>query len=75
MLWVLGTYDRIVTMCPWGFDEPEVVGRIALMQLALVLLLGMAIARHESIERGHLAMLLSIAIVVSASLSRFRFDV
>jgi hypothetical protein len=75
MLLVLGAYGGIATMCPWGFDEPEVVGRIALMQFASVLLLGMAIARQKSIERVHLAMLLSIAIFVSVSLSRFRFDV
>jgi hypothetical protein len=64
MFWVLGAYGVIVTMCPWGFDATEVVGRIALMQLALVLLLGMAIARHKTIERGHLAMFPSIAIFV-----------
>jgi hypothetical protein len=64
MFWVLGAYGVIVTMCQWVFDEPGMVGRIALLLLALVLLLGMAIAPHKSIERGHLAILLSIAIVV-----------
>jgi hypothetical protein len=68
---VLGEYGGIATMCAWVFDEPMVVGRIALVQLAFVLLLGVAIARHKGIGRGHLVMFVSIAVLVEAARQRF----
>jgi hypothetical protein len=56
----------IVTMPPWVFDEPGLVGLIA-----LVLLLEMAIARDNSIGRVHLAMFVSIEVFPCAGLRRF----
>jgi hypothetical protein len=62
-------YGVMVTMWPCVFDELGMVGRIALM-FVFVLLLGMAIARHQSIERGHLAMFVSIEVFALAGRRR-----